>query len=126
MQPREPRCGKPMRIRETAGNADPGRYAGWGMLIRRARLEAGLTQARLAALVGAYGYQIVWKWESEYAHPAAFAGALNAVLGITLPGPACGRREGHKPPCRSARGTARWYESGKGVPGASLERVRAA
>jgi ribosome-binding protein aMBF1 (putative translation factor) len=90
--------------------AFPDRFAGLGRLIRDARRRRGLTQAQLAARVGVYHAQAVSKWELEQAYPAKAAAALEQVLGIRLPGPRCGRPQGHGGRCRSAAAVVRYYK----------------
>ena len=106
-----PRCDRPVTPRETPGNPAPGIYAEAGLVIRQARKALGMTQAEVADVLGAYGYLIVCRWESGLAYPmGGGAVRLERLLGIRLPGPRCGRPEGHRGWCRSAAAVTRYLE----------------
>lgn len=57
-----------------------------GLLIQRARQRKKLTQPQLAELVGV-STNAVAKWESGTHYPLRYAGAIEAVLDITIPAP---------------------------------------
>lgn len=110
--PLSPRCGKPVIPYEMPGRPTAGEYCGYGPLIRSAREASGMTPAQLAAAVGLRSARVVIAWELEWSYPGRSAVALERVLGIRLPGPRCGRPEGHNPAtrCRSAAAVARYRE----------------
>ena len=106
-----PRCGRPVAPRETPGNPMPGVYDEAGQVILRARTALGMTQAEVAEALGAYGYLIVCRWEKGLAYPMGDSAVrLERLLGIRLPGPRCGRPEGHRGYCRSAAAVVRYLE----------------
>jgi DNA-binding XRE family transcriptional regulator len=57
-----------------------------GVSIRKARQRKRMTQAELAQLVGVHE-STVMNWEKDLHYPQRYAGAVEEVLGITLPEP---------------------------------------
>lgn len=92
-------CDKPMYANETRGRTVIGKYDVTPCLIRDARRAAGLTQQKLAAVVGVKP-ETVSTWERGIAYPSKGAALVEQILGIRLPGPRCVKQAGHKMPCR--------------------------
>ena len=110
LPPERPRCDRPVSPYEAPGRPTSGKYGGYGPLIRAAREKLGLSPAQLAAAVGVKSAQAVIWWELEWSRPGRFAAALEQLLGIRLPGPRCGRPEGHPSWCRSEAAVVRYLE----------------
>lgn len=57
-----------------------------GDAIRRARQRKGWTQQQLAGELGVYKATVA-RWEAGTHFPLRYAGAIEEVLGITIPAP---------------------------------------